>query len=181
MPRYVALLRAINVGGHVVKMERLRALFEEMGFQDVTTFIASGNVLFGAGRSPAASLERKIEKALGAALGYEVDTFLRTPEELAAVAAHQPFAAIEGASLYVGFVKEPLDAGARDVLHGFRTPTDDFAVLGREVYWHCRTRSTDSEFSGARFEKSLRRKATFRNVTTVRKLAALPAERSSRP
>ncbi len=162
-------------------MERLRELFEEIGLRDVSTFIASGNVLFGAGRSPATSLERKIETALSAALGYEVDTFLRTPEELAAVAAHEPFAAIEGASLYVGFVKEPLDAGALDAVEGFRTPTDDFAVLGREVYWHCRTRSTDSEFSGARFEKVLRRKATFRNVTTVRRLAALAAERPSRP
>lgn len=173
MSRHVALLRAINVGGHVVKMDSLRQLFDELGFRDVTTHIASGNVLFTAGRSPAAGLETKIETALAAALGYGVDTFLRSPAELASVAAHEPFPPAEGASLYVGFVKEPLDAEAQNVVHAFRTPVDDFAVLGREVYWLCRIRSSDSEFSGARFEKALRRRATFRNVTTVRKLAAL--------
>ena len=82
MRRYVALLRAINVGGHVVKMEKLRALFDELAFKDVETVIASGNVLFSSGAPNAAALEEKIERHLKAALGYEVTTFIRTPREM---------------------------------------------------------------------------------------------------
>lgn len=175
MPRYVALLRAVNVGGRVVKMERLRQVFEETGLTGVSTHIASGNVLFTAGRGRAAVLETKIEKALEAALGYPVAAFLRTPAELAAVAAQRPFPDEdlgEAHGVYVGFLKEPLSTERHDLVHGFRTPTDEFAVSGREVWWLCRIRSSDSEFSGARLEKALGLSATFRNISTVRALAA---------
>ena len=175
MPRYAALLRAVNVGGRVVKMERLRQVFEEAGFTGVSTLLASGNVLFTAGRGRPAGLEAKVEKALEAGLGWEVAAFLRTPAEISAVAAQRPFPdedLAEAHGLYVGFLKEPLSAGQNDLVHGFRTPTDGFAVNGREVWWLCRTRSSDSEFSGARLEKGLGVRATFRNVTTVRAIAA---------
>ena len=175
MPRYAAFLRAVNVGGRVVKMDRLRKLFEDSGFTGVSTHIASGNVLFTAGRGRAATFETKIETALGSALGWEVATFLRTPAELAAVVAHVPFAPEdvgEAHGVYVGFLKEPPGAEKHDLVHGFRTPTDELAVNGREVYWLCRTRSSDSEFSGGKLEKALGLLATFRNLTTVRAVAA---------
>src|SRR4030095_12804333 len=82
MPRYVAFLRAINVGGHIVKMDQLRKLFTQLGFTDVETFIASGNVLFTSPSKSGAALEAKIEKHLKAALGYEVATFVRTATEV---------------------------------------------------------------------------------------------------
>lgn len=175
MPRYAAFLRAVNVGGRVVKMERLRQLFEESGFTGVSTYIASGNVLFTAGRGRATTLEAKIEKALGAALGWEVSAFLRTPAELAAVAAHEPFAAEEVAvahAVYVGFLKSPPGDAQHALVHGFRTPTDELAVNGREVWWLCRTRFSESEFSAQRLEKALGLVTTFRNATTVRAVAA---------
>src|SRR6266545_8120025 len=77
MPRYVALLRAINVGGHNVKMEELRRQFERLGLSNVETFIASGNVLFDAKSSSVSALEHKIEAGLRTALGYEVATMVR--------------------------------------------------------------------------------------------------------
>lgn len=172
MQLYVAFLRAINVGGHTVKMDRLRALFEEMGFDDVATFIASGNVIFQA-KGKAAALEARIEAHLKSSLGYEVVTFLRTPAELAAVAALHPFedeAAAHG--LYVGFLKEPPTAEAREKLMALRADTVDFAVHGREVWWLSRISMADSRISNGSLEKALRMPATFRNVTTVRKLAA---------
>jgi uncharacterized protein (DUF1697 family) len=175
VPRYVAFLRAVNVGGRVVKMERLRQLFEETGFTGVSTHIASGNVLFTAGRGRPAALETKIEKSLESALGWEVATFLRTPAELSAVAAHEPFAADdvgEAQGVYVGFLKEPPSAEQHALVHGFRTPTDELAVSGREVWWLCRIRSSDSDFSGGKLEKALGLKATFRNLTTVKAIAA---------
>src|SRR5438093_13743288 len=95
MPPYVAFLRGINVGGHTVKMDDLRRHFEAMGVANVSTFIASGNVLFESPEADAAALERRIEATLHAALGYESATFLRTDAELAAVAAQDPFPDVE--------------------------------------------------------------------------------------
>jgi len=174
MPRYVALLRAINVGGHVVKMEALRAHFGALGFTDVSTFIASGNVLFTAGATKPATLERTIARTLEDALGYPVETFLRTPAQLAAAAAHEPFGMLAaGDTRYVGFLGAPLDAAGRRALAAFNTDVDDFAAHAGEVHWRCRVRSSDSAFNIKKFEKAIGQAATFRNVTTVRKLAAL--------
>ena len=175
MPRYVGFLRAVNVGGRVVKMDRLRQLFEEAGFTGVSTHLASGNVLFTAGRGRSATQESKIEKTLAAGLGWEVATFLRTPAEMAAVVDRLPFAAEDVATahaVYVGFLKSVPSPDAHALLHGLRTPTDALAVHGREIYWLCRVRSAASELSGASLEKALGLVATFRNVTTVRAVAA---------
>src|SRR5688572_13292534 len=107
--RYVAFLRAINVGGHTVRMEALRRHFESIGATNVETFIASGNVIFETARGNADALERAIEDHLRMALGFPVGTFLRTIPELAAVAAHAPFPESElakGATMYVAFLKK---------------------------------------------------------------------------
>lgn len=172
MPRYVAFLRAINVGGHVVKMGELRRLFEEAGCSDVETVIASGNVLFTSGSKSERTLAAKIAGHLEGALGYGVATFLRTPGELAEIARRQPFQSAEGHSLYVGFLAEKPGGVAIKALRASATEVDDFRVAGREVYWLCRTRFSDSLFSGPRLEKTLGMPTTLRNVTTVRKIAA---------
>ena len=175
MPRYIAFLRAINVGGRVVKMERLRALFESLGLRDVETFIASGNVIFETKAADAAALEARIERALAKELGYEVATFLRTTDELATIAAHVPFADAEplpdGHALSVGFLKTAPDEARRAALLVHRSPTDELALHEREIWWWCRTRVSDSKLTNARLEKAVGA-ATVRNVTTVRKLAA---------
>src|ERR1044071_3416059 len=91
MERYVAFLRGMNLGGRRIKNEELRAEFEALGFEDVATFRASGNVIFAAEKRAEGTLTRTIEKGLGEALGYEVPTFLRSAAEVAAVAAQEPF------------------------------------------------------------------------------------------
>ena len=173
MSRYVALLRAINVGGHVVKMDRLRALFDEMDFDDVETVIASGNVLFSSTARSATALEEKIERHLESALGYEVTTFIRTPAEMGAVAAFDPFPGMveEGHSLSVAFLKEHPGRPVVERLHGMRTDYDELLVHGRELYWLARGRMSDSKVWRTPMEKVLGGPATSRNVTTVRKLA----------
>ena len=117
MPRFIALLRAINVGGHTVTMDRLRRLFEELGFTAVETFIASGNVIFESARRNGQALKRKIAQHLEKSLRYEVKTFIRSGAELAAVARHQAFPAAEleaeGVSLYVAFLPSPPTAPRR--------------------------------------------------------------------
>lgn len=169
MARYIAFLRAINVGGHVVKMDRLRALFEELELRNVETFIASGNVLFDAAARSVEKLEARIERHLEEALGYEVATFIRTPAELAGVDAFRPPCGPRRA-LYVGFLKAP---PARDVaakVLAQQTEDDALDFNGREIYWSCATSVAESKFSGAVLERALKAPATFRNITTIRRL-----------
>jgi uncharacterized protein (DUF1697 family) len=175
LARHVAFLRAVNVGGRVVKMDQLRALFEAMKFKNVETFIASGNVLFDARADDAGALEQRIETHLEKALGYQVLTFVRSPAQVAACAAHEPFGdpATLGPThrVYVGFLKAAPSEEAHQKLLGYRTTTDNLHVREREVYWHAKKSMRESLFTGALLEKTLG-PATMRNVTTVRKLAA---------
>jgi uncharacterized protein (DUF1697 family) len=174
MPRLVAFLRAINVGGHVVKMDALRGHFEALGFTDVQTFIASGNVVFSSRTKNLTTLERTIEKRLHASLGYEVKTFVRSCAEVAAIAGYTPFAARavkHARSLNVGFLAAPLDAAATKALLALKTDVDDFHVNGREVYWLCKVGQGDSTMSNLRFEKTMKVGVTFRGMNTVVRLA----------
>ena len=176
MPRYIALLRAINVGGHVVKMEALRAHFASLGLSGIETFIASGNVIFQSTSKSTLTLEKRIAGHLHRELGYEVATFIRSDAELAAIARYQPIPAgdlaMDGNRLYIGFLGSPLTPDARQKLMSQRSAFDDFHVHDREVYWLCRVKFADSKYSGGLLEKILGVPATFRNVNTVRKLAA---------
>ena len=176
MPKYVAFLRAINVGGHTVKMDHLRRLFEAMQFSNVETFIASGNVIFDSTSTSTTALEKKIEGHLHQTLGYEVRTFIRSTAEVAAVASYKPFAKAalnaEGVSLYIAFLAGAPASQATQKLLALTNNVDDFQVWGREAYWLRRTRMGESKFSGALLEKALGMKATIRNSTTVTKIAA---------
>jgi uncharacterized protein (DUF1697 family) len=175
MPRFVAFLRAINVGGHNVKMVDLRGHFESLGFDRVETFIASGNVIFDAPSSDTKALELKIGDRLREILGYNVVTMLRTQAEVEAIARYQPFskAQREAASLlYVGFVAEPLGVPAKKVVMALKNDNDDFHVRGREIYWLIKVRQMQAISSAARLEKSLKVPITFRGINTVVRLAA---------
>jgi uncharacterized protein (DUF1697 family) len=175
MATYVAFLRAINVGGHVVTMDVLKRQFTKMGLTSVETFIASGNVVFESRAAKAAALERTIEAALGKALGYEVATFVRSLDEVAAAAAREPFPRAridEAAAFIVGFLRAPLDPAAIKRLMALRSDVDDFHVDPREIYWLCRCKQSESTFSNAVFEKAIGAKTTFRSLTTIRKMAA---------
>jgi uncharacterized protein (DUF1697 family) len=175
VPRYVAFLRAINVGGHTVTMEKLREVFIQLGFASVETFIASGNVIFDSRRKPDRKLELEIEKGLETALGYSVATFVRSTQEVQAISDYRPFS---GRSLedenafYIGFLSDPLKPDAVAALMALKTPIDVFHVNGREIYWHCKGKQSESTFSNRTFERAVKASATFRNVTTIRKLAA---------
>ena len=168
--RWVAFLRSINTSGRYVKMEALRAMFAQMGFDQVELFIASGNMIFDTLEADPAVLKTRIEAGLSQAIGQEVATFLRSPEEVGAVARCQPLAlAADGQVLYVAFTAGVVSAAARQALLEQRSALDDFAVEGREVYWLRRAR--ESIFSGARLERILGGPATVRNINTVQRLA----------
>jgi uncharacterized protein (DUF1697 family) len=175
MSRYIAFLRAINVGGHPVKMETLRQLFEMFGFENVETFIASGNVVFESTIHDIVALELKIASGLRSALGYEVATFIRSGAELVKIAAYQAFPQSElekSTAFNIAFLSTPLDDKAKQKLMALGTDIDTFATHGREVYWLCRKKQSESTFSNAVLEKTLGVKSTLRGKNTVNKLAA---------
>ena len=175
MKKYIAFLRAINVGGHNVKMDELRTLFEDLGLLNVETFIASGNVIFESKTGNIKTLENKIEDHLQKSLGYEVATFIRTDAEVAEIAVYKAFSEnlIKTSKAYiVGFLAEPLSKEAAKKLMNLKTEIDDFHTNGKEVYWLCKLKQSDSKFNNNAFEKSLGVKATFRNINTIQRLSA---------
>jgi uncharacterized protein (DUF1697 family) len=175
MPRLIAFLRAINVGGHNVTMAELRGHFENLALNEVETFIASGNVIFSSRSKDIGALQQRIENQLLRSLGYEVKAFLRTVPEVAAIAEYKPFNKSQlssAAALNVAFLADPVSAEAEKLVMALTTPIDEFHVHGREVFWLCKTKQSDSKFSNTRFEKTLKARATWRNVNTVVRLAA---------
>ena len=169
-----AFLKAINVGGHVVKMDRLRAIFAELGYANAETVIASGNVLFETRARDMAPVERKLAAGLEAALGYAVPTFVRTASEVATIAEATPFPrkAMDNAFVVnVGFLDQPLGRDAAATMRRLTTENDEFHTEGREFWWLCHTRQSESPFFKVRFEKAFGADVTFRNLNTVRRMA----------
>ena len=173
MMRSVAFLRAINVGGHTVKMDHLRRLFESFNFSDVQTYIASGNVVFEAQEGDGRALEQTIECGLQDALGFEVAAFVRSDAELWEIANFLPFSQTKldaAAAFNVAFLKETPDEIAVKKLMDLKSEIDDFKVHGREVYWLCKKKQSESDFSNAVLERTLGVRATLRGIRTIRKI-----------
>ncbi|HEY4246413.1 MAG TPA: DUF1697 domain-containing protein [Lacunisphaera sp.] len=178
MPHYIAFLRGMNLGKRRVKMEQLRALFEELKFSAVKTFIASGNVIFTAKSTDPRKLEKQIGAHLAKSLGYNVDTFVRTRDEIATIAAYRPFVATDldhpDNTVHAGFLHEPFSATQIKHLLAARTQVDEFHVEGREFYWLCRIKIHESKVWASPQMKLVKLPtSSMRNLTTIRKLAAL--------
>jgi uncharacterized protein (DUF1697 family) len=182
MTQFIAFLRAINVGGHTVRMETLRQIFESLGFSEVETFIASGNILFQTASLDTLDLEGRIAAGLQNGLGYEVIPFLRTAAELAAIASHQAFPQLlvdAAAAFNIAFLSTPLDEQAIQKLMALTSDIDRFTTQDREVYWLCQRIQSQSTFSNAVLERKLGVKSTLRGVNTVQRLAARLASSGS--
>jgi uncharacterized protein (DUF1697 family) len=175
MQRYVAFLRGMNLGKRRLTMDRLKALFEALGFEEVATFIASGNVVFSSRQQDAGRLESRIAKHLEAALGYDVDTFVRDAAEVAAVGKFDVFDGHvrNGGAVNVGFLHESLPTMTARKLAAVRTENDQFRVIGREYYWYSRVGVAKSEVWKLPEVKALKLpNSTVRNMNTIRKIVA---------
>jgi uncharacterized protein (DUF1697 family) len=174
--RFFAFLRAINVGrGRTVKMQSLRQVFESLGFCRVATFIASGNVIFETMTKTSKTLERKIEKALQKALGYEVRTFIRGEAELANIAKHRPFPQSKFDDTWqinIIFLAENLNQKVKQNVEALRTNTDAFEVHGQEIYWLRRRKRNGGLFFTVPLEKILGRAFTVRGADTIKRIAS---------
>ena len=176
MDRYVAFLRGMNLGGRRIKNEELRRQFEEIGFEEVATFRASGNVIFATPKPEAeGKLEQRIEAELGERLGYEVPVFLRSIEEVAAIAAREPFGAEAVAKskgkLQVSFLQKKPSATARKKALAAATDEDLLAIEGRELYWLPSGGISESDLDWKPIEAALG-PGTIRTMGTVEQIAA---------
>jgi uncharacterized protein (DUF1697 family) len=139
VPRHVAFLRAINIGGRRASREQLTTCLESLGFENVATFRASGNLIFDADRESEAALIARINDALTQSLGYEVRAFLRNAPQVREIAAMDPFppkvVRASGGRLQVALLAKPPAKPVRNEVLSMATDADPLAVHGRELYW----------------------------------------------
>jgi uncharacterized protein (DUF1697 family) len=173
MPRHIALLRGINVGGkNKLPMQVLRALLEDLGCTAITTYIQSGNAVFDCSAGKAKTLSTDLAAAIAAELGLQVPVILRTAAQWQVVAKAHPFDADDDA-VHVAFLAGQPTAAQVKNLDPNRSPGDAFAVRGREVYMHCPNGFARSKLTNAWLDKSLETISTSRNWQTVQKLAEM--------
>lgn len=176
MPIYLALLRGINVGGaNKVPMKELRSLFEELGHENVHTYLQSGNVVFEGRSSTSKKLSAEIEAAIAKSFNLKVSVIVRTRREMERVAAGNPFPTkgVKPTSLHVMFLADSAPAKAIKTLDPDRSSPDEFEVKGSEIYLRFPKGSGRSKLTIDYFEKKLGTRATARNWNTVVKVLEL--------
>lgn len=172
MPRQVALLRGVNVGGKTkVAMADLRACFAELGFSEIKTYVNSGNVVFSGRKASLA----KVEKAIADVAGWEVPVVLRTQDDLKDILEADPLGdvATNAARYMVSFADRRLDPGKVADLDPAELAPEAFAIRGREAYLWLPDGVQRSPLFKAVNEKRLGARLTARNWRTVEKLASL--------
>lgn len=177
MAKYVAFHRAINVSGtKLIKMAHLKELFAEMGFKNVATYIQSGNVYFETAKSSNEALSKKIEKHLKAALGFEVETMVRSIDELVAIDKNDPYHSIAddgNAVVYLGFLSEVPAKDKQELLLTFNNDVDECTIKGTEIYILRYRDRGKAKFENKLIETKLKVVCTTRNRKTLHKLLEL--------
>ena len=175
-PTHLALLRGINLGGkNKLPMKDLVELFVAAGGDNVRTYIQSGNVLFDAPRSVATEIPDRIAARIAERFGFRSPVILRTADQLHDVASNNPFLAAGAAedTLHVMFLATPPDPTRVADLDPDRSPPDEFAVRGQEVYLHLPNGAARSKLTNAYFDAKLATTSTARNWRTVTTLLKL--------
>jgi uncharacterized protein (DUF1697 family) len=172
---YVAFLRGINVGGHKpVRMEELQKAFAALGFADVRTILASGNVLFACREADTDALAKRIEEKLRKVFGFAIGTMVRSLEDLQRLAAGQPFRGLRvtpQTRLYVTFLAQP---PASRFKAPYTAPDKSFTILRASPAEVC-TALTLAPKAGtvdlmAALEKEFGKKITTRNWNTIARI-----------
>jgi uncharacterized protein (DUF1697 family) len=180
MTVHVALLRGINVGGkNKLPMRELAAMFEAAGCTDVKTYIASGNVIFKATAAVARTLAAKVEKQIAKDHGLRVPVVVRTAKELASAVENNPYVARDDHSHVLFLAERPTKAAVAG-LDANRSPGDEFAVIGRDVFLYCPNGVAKTKLTNDYFDRKLATTSTGRNFRTVRKLVEMSAALAER-
>ena len=183
MRAHVALLRGINVGGkNGLPMKTLAAMFADAGCADVQTYIQSGNVVYRASDKAASRVAKVVERAIAEELGLDVPVTTRTALELGEVARANPFPRGRGcdpSSLHVVFLASTPTPAKLATLDPKRSPPDELAARGREIYLRCPNGIGRSKLTNAYFDRTLGTVSTVRNWRTVLQLLAMVTARGS--
>jgi uncharacterized protein (DUF1697 family) len=169
--RYVALLRSINIGGRTLPMKALADMFVKAGCTEVKTYIQSGNVVFTKD-TPIGNLCETIERAIKKLTGFDSPVVVRSARELSAILRSAPFADPGGEkpALHALFLTSTPSAAKVAALDPNRSPGDQFAVRGNNVYLLCPNGYGVSKLTNAYFDSKLGTTSTGRNFRTIRKL-----------
>lgn len=177
MAVYIAMLRGINIGPHKrIKMDRLRASFEELGFSSVQTYIQSGNVVFKAGKITVSSLCKKIEENLLDDFGFSVSVILRTREEMEKSVRGNPLLKEKGvdpSKLHVAFLSGTPTPEALEKLQALTLPPDRTRCLGKELHLYFPNGVSGSSLWKHPLDRVLSVVTTMRNWNTVNQLCAM--------
>lgn len=180
---YVALLRGINVNGQKkITMDLLLEAFEEMGFENVRTYIQTGNVIFICSEQNKNSLCYKIEIKIKEKFNFEVPVILRTLDDLKYAIEENPFKEIklkENEKLHITFLNEPPKEEAEKSLILYKDEKDIVKFRGNNVYILCRDGYGKTKFSNSFLEKKLKVLATTRNFATLNKIISIMEEELS--
>lgn len=177
MPTYIAMLRGINVSGHkIVKMERLRTSFGDLGFKNVKTYVQSGNVIFEAATASTASLSAKIEQKILGDFGFSVPVLLKTAQALSEIVKRNPFLKhpeIDRSKLHITFLSDAPPGTALEELQPLAVPPELLHIIGGEIYLYCPNGYGRTKLSNTAIEKKLAVRATTRNWATTNALLTM--------
>ena len=181
MTTFIALLRGINVGGHnIIKMEDLRAICSTLKFQQVQTYVQSGNVVFQAKDDAPEKLAAKLESAIEKSHGFRPSVICRTASELEATAARNPYAGrtdIDPRKLGVGFLATQLSAEARAKLLQLKPAQEELHIGIQELFIYFPEGMGKSKLSMAAVERTAKTAITVRNWSTVTNLIEMAREK----
>jgi uncharacterized protein (DUF1697 family) len=177
MPIYISLLRGINVGAHKrIKMDKLRASFEAVGFEQVKTYIQSGNVIFKTTKLSPALLSERIEKRIFIDFGFPVSVVSRAADEMANAIEDNPLLkkrGIDQDKLHVMFLSDAPAGAALIKLAALTTAPDQSCCLGKELYLYLPNGTAESSLMKSQLDRVLSVVTTTRNwrtVTTLHKM-----------
>lgn len=170
--KYIAILRGINVGGHrKIKMQELRDVLDASGFENVQTYIQSGNVIFEGKRTNTLKLGEKMQKLILDNFGHEVPVIVWHAEEIVEAIKHNPYKNTENCHLV--FLQEQPEQKNINEIEKIDFREESFKVVERRIYLEIPKKYHQSKLSNSFFEKKLKTKATTRNWKTVLKLREL--------
>lgn len=177
MQTFIALIRGLG-GEYTFPMKELVKLLEELGLEDVRTYIQSGNAVFRSKRTAVPRLEQRITAAIEERYGFAPRVIILTPQELAAVVAANPYPEAEASptSLHLTFLADVPASPDLDTLERWRKPSERFTLKGRVFYLHAPEGVGRSKLF-ARIEKSLGVQGTSRNWRSVRNILALAEQK----
>jgi uncharacterized protein (DUF1697 family) len=171
MQTSISLLRGINVSGQKqVRMAELKSLYEDLGFENVRTYVQSGNVVFDSPEREAGKLTVQIEKLIEKTFGFFVPVLIRSAEDFRRILENHPFKHEEPLRVLVTFLSETPEQSKLDALSCHEDKVDKFAIGEKEIFLFCPGGYGKTKLSNTFFEKKLGVAATTRNWKTVKAL-----------